>query len=70
MYIIIFGSYCSTVLFLEFVYVFSKRYTLKNSHGVTIQILNLGGIVTSILVPDKQGKFNDVTTGFDTLPGD
>jgi len=36
---------------------------------VTVQILDFGGIVTSIVVPDKNGQLDDVTTGFDTLAG-
>lgn len=44
-----------------------SRYTLKNSNGVTIKIIDYGGIITSIEVPDKTGKFDDVTPGFDTL---
>jgi len=44
-----------------------SRFTMKNSHGMTVQILDLGGIITSIVVPDKHGKFEDITTGFDTL---
>jgi aldose 1-epimerase len=43
------------------------RYTLKNAHGMTVKILDLGGIITSIIVPDKHGKFEDITTGYDTL---
>jgi aldose 1-epimerase len=43
------------------------RYVLKNSSGVVVKILDFGGIITSIEVPDKNGKFDDITTGFDTL---
>ena len=32
-------------------------------------MIELGATVTSILVPDKHGEFDDVTTGFDTLAG-
>jgi len=34
-----------------------------------VQVIELGATVTSILVPDKHGEFDDVTTGFDTLAG-
>jgi len=39
-------------------------YTLRNSHGVETQITNYGGIVISLKVPDRQGKFDDVVLGF------
>ena len=31
-------------------------YTLTNADGVQAQITNFGGIVTSLLVPDRAGK--------------
>ncbi len=42
-------------------------FTLKNANGVTVKITNYGGVVQSILVPDKDGKLADVTLGFDTV---
>lgn len=42
-------------------------YTLKNKNGMTVKITNYGGIVTSLLVPDKNGKFDDVVLGFNNL---
>ncbi len=42
-------------------------YTLSNNEGMTVKITNYGGIVTSIDVPDKNGKTADVTLGFDSL---
>lgn len=44
-----------------------KLYTLKNKAGMQIQVTNYGGIITSISVPDKRGKFDDVALGFDNL---
>src|SRR5260370_3189903 len=42
-------------------------YTLKNSNGLEAKITNYGGIVVSLTVPDKNGKFGDVVLGYDTL---
>lgn len=42
-------------------------YTLTNRRGMTVKITNYGGIVTSILVPDKEGNVADVVLGFNTL---
>jgi aldose 1-epimerase len=44
-------------------------YTLKNARGVEARISNYGGIVVSLLVPDRQGQFGDVVLGYDTLAG-
>jgi len=43
------------------------RYTLKNRHGMEAKIINFGGIVTSLKVRDKDGKFGDVVLGFNDL---
>jgi len=39
-------------------------YTLRNAHGVEAKITNYGGIVTSLKVPDRSGKFDDIVLGF------
>jgi aldose 1-epimerase len=44
-------------------------YTLHNSRGAEARIMTYGGIVQSLRVPDKTGKFDDVVLGFDTLDG-
>jgi len=42
-------------------------YTLKNSNGLEAKITNYGGILVSLLVPDKSGKLTDVVLGYDHL---
>jgi aldose 1-epimerase len=42
-------------------------YTLRNTHGVEATITNFGGIVVSLKVPDRNGKFDDVVLGFKDL---
>jgi len=44
-------------------------FTLTNSNGIEVKITNYGGIVTSLKVPDKDGKFEDVVLGYDSLSG-
>ena len=41
------------------------RYTLTNNKGISVSILNLGGIISSILVPDKSGNEANIVIGFD-----
>jgi aldose 1-epimerase len=42
-------------------------YTLRNAHGVEAKITNYGGILISLKVPDRNGKFDDVVLGFNNL---
>ena len=42
-------------------------YTLTNANQVAIKITDYGGIVTSIKLPDKNGKFDDVVLGYNNL---
>jgi aldose 1-epimerase len=42
-------------------------YTLTNANQVEIKITNYGGIVTSIKLPDKNGKSDDVVLGYNNL---
>ena len=44
-------------------------YTLSNRNGMEAAIMNYGGVVVSLKVPDRNGKFDDVALGFDTLDG-
>jgi aldose 1-epimerase len=44
-------------------------YTLHNRNGVSVSICNYGGLVTSLKVPDKNGKFGDVVLGYNSLAG-
>ena len=46
-----------------------ELYTLANSRGLEVRVITYGGIVVSIKTPDKQGKFADITLGFDDLAG-
>ncbi|OBC00142.1 galactose mutarotase [Mycobacterium sp. 852013-50091_SCH5140682] len=45
------------------------RYTLDSGHGMQVRILNYGGIIQSIDVPDRNGHANNVVLGFPNLEG-
>ena len=42
-------------------------FTISNNNGVTISITNFGGIIPSIIVPDRKGNPDDIVLGFETL---
>jgi aldose 1-epimerase len=42
-------------------------YTLKNANGMTVQVTNYGAIITSIIVPDRDGKMADVALGYNRV---
>jgi aldose 1-epimerase len=44
-------------------------YTMTNPAGMEVRAITLGGIITSLRVPDRDGKLGDVALGFDTLDG-
>ena len=46
-----------------------QLFTLTNANGVKATITNFGGTLTSLLVPDKNGKMGDVILGFDNVSG-
>src|ERR1043166_1658491 len=42
-----------------------EMITLKNARGMEVRVIPYGGIVTSIRVPDRNGRFDDVVLGYD-----
>jgi len=42
-------------------------YTMKNSCGASIKVINLGATIVSIKVPDKNGALADVICGYDDV---
>ena len=44
-----------------------ELYTLKNAAGMEAGIINFGGILVSLKVPDRGGQVADVVLGFDKL---
>lgn len=46
-----------------------RRFTWRNSNNITVQVITYGATITSIKVPDKSGKIEDIVLGFNDLQG-
>lgn len=44
-----------------------RRFTLTNAAGMKVKVTNYGAIITSIVVPDRNGNFADVALGHDRV---
>lgn len=44
-----------------------EKYTLKNTEGMEVSIITYGGRITNLKAPDKNGNFEDVVIGFDSI---
>ena len=43
------------------------QYTMTNARGASASVIDFGGILTNVVVPDKAGNFADVVCGFDSV---
>lgn len=46
-----------------------SQYVLSNSQGMSVKVLDYGGILTSVEVPDRNNHKTNVTLGFSNLDG-
>ena len=46
-----------------------EQYVLRNSHGMQATVITYGATLQSLIVPDKNGKLDDVVLGFDDVQG-
>ena len=44
-------------------------FTLRNANGIEAVITNYGGRIVRLNTPDRNGRFDDIVLGFDTLDG-
>ena len=42
-------------------------FTMTNTNGMQVKITNYGGIITSWTAPDKNGLYEDIVLGYDSL---
>jgi aldose 1-epimerase len=47
----------------------ARVFTLEGAGGVRVRVLDYGGTVVSIEVPDRDGRLGDVVLGFDDIEG-
>lgn len=41
-----------------------QEYTIQNEQGVSVSVLNYGGIITKLFVPDRDGHIENIVLGF------
>ena len=44
------------------------RFVLTNAHGMQATVISYGAVISSLLVPDRDGHLGDVVLGYDSLP--
>lgn len=54
----VFGSYEGKTVY---------RYTLTNRNGAYLSVLNYGGILQRLYLPDREGRLGDIVCGFDSV---
>src|SRR5450432_141823 len=42
-------------------------FTLSNENGLVMKVANYGGVITQLVVPDRNGKLADIVLGFDDV---
>ena len=43
------------------------KYSILNKLGASIEVINLGGIIVSMNLPDRDGNLNDIVLGYDNV---
>ncbi len=46
-----------------------KQFTIQNPSGMVVKVIDYGGTITDIIVPDRKGAFGNVVLGFNSLEG-
>jgi aldose 1-epimerase len=42
-------------------------FTMTNNNGIQVKAITYGGIITSLRIPDRDGKLDDIVLGYDNL---
>lgn len=43
-----------------------KQYAIQNTNGMVLKVINYGATITDIIVPDREGNFENVVLSFDS----
>ncbi len=46
-----------------------ELYTLQNPGGIAVQLTNYGASIVSVITPDKDGVYADITLGYNNISG-
>lgn len=46
-----------------------ELFSITNENKITLQVITLGATLQALYTPDKEGRLNDITVGFDSLYG-
>ncbi|MCA6078704.1 aldose epimerase family protein [Fulvivirga sedimenti] len=46
-----------------------QEYTLRNSSGIEMSVITYGGIIRTLMLPDRNGEMADVVLGYDNIEG-
>ena len=46
-----------------------SQFTLINTNGVEVHVIDYGGIITSLRTPDRHGVLADIVLGYDNITG-
>jgi aldose 1-epimerase len=46
-----------------------ELYTLRNASGTEMRVMTYGGVITHMLVPDRDGALGNIVLGYDDLEG-
>ena len=46
-----------------------SKFTLTNANGIELQVIDYGGIITSLHTPDRHGVLADIVLGYDNITG-
>lgn len=47
----------------------ASLYSLENKNGMIVEVTNFGVNIVKVIVPDKNGKKEDIALGYDTIDG-
>ena len=47
----------------------ASLFAIENANGMKVEVTNFGINIVKVIVPDKNGKLDDIALGYDTIEG-